>query len=134
MSFKFFRARTLILVLAFLAGTSINSPGLKGLGTPLRAGLAGTCFRSIFTRPGMAKTPGPLFAHADFLISVANASITPETSFFDSPVASAMLFVTSDFDGAFFEPDAAAFAIVNDPPCGFFWGNACPSASRNGVI
>jgi hypothetical protein len=34
MSFSSFRARTLTLLQAGLAGRSISSPGLKGLGTP----------------------------------------------------------------------------------------------------
>ena len=58
-SFNCFRARTVIFVEAGLAGTSINSPGLNGLGTPVRAGLAGTCFRSILTSPGIVNEPGP---------------------------------------------------------------------------
>ena len=42
MSFRLFKGRTLILVLAGLAAMSRTSPGLKGLGTFFRAGLAGT--------------------------------------------------------------------------------------------
>src|SRR5580698_4574665 len=119
MSFMFFNARTLILVLAGLAGTSINSPGLNGLGTPFLAGRAGTFLRSILTRPGTANTPGPLLL-SDFLISADRASKTALMSFLASPVTAAMLLVTSDFDGAFLAAAGAeAFAIMDDPPCGF---------------
>lgn len=38
MSLSFFRARTFTTFFAGLAATSISSPGLNGLGTPLRAG------------------------------------------------------------------------------------------------
>src|SRR5580704_10957712 len=117
MSFRFFRARTLILVLAGLAGTSINSPGLNGLGTPFLAGRAGTFLRSIFTRPGMANTPAPLLL-SDFLISADRASNTAVMSFLASPVTAAMLLVTSDFEGAFLAAVAEAFAIIYGPPCG----------------
>ena len=73
MSLRFFKARTLIFVLAGLAATSINSPGLKGLGTPLRAGRAGTFFFSILIRPGIEKAPGPRAARL-LLISADNAA------------------------------------------------------------
>ena len=59
MSFKFLSARTLIFVVAGRAATFINSPGLNGFGTPLRALRAGTCFFSILTRPGSVNAPAP---------------------------------------------------------------------------
>ncbi len=51
-SLRFFSGRTLILLEAGRAATSINSPGLNGLGTPLRALRAlraGTFRRWIFS-------------------------------------------------------------------------------------
>ncbi len=59
-SLRFFKARTLILVVAGFAAMSINSPGLNGFGTPFLAFRAGTLFFSIFTRPGKVNMPGLL--------------------------------------------------------------------------
>src|SRR5215469_17474901 len=109
MSFRFFSAVTLIFFEAGLAGRSMNSPGLNGLGTFFCAALAGTCLRVIFTRPGIWNTPGPL-PLIDFLISLASASRTAATSFFGTFVDSAILLRTSLLLGAlgFFAPDGAA--------------------------
>ena len=59
MSFRPLSARILTFVVAGFAATSINSPGLNGFGTPLRALRAGTCFLSILTRPGSVNAPAP---------------------------------------------------------------------------
>ena len=48
-------------VLAGLAATSIVSPGLKGLGTPFLAFLAGFLTDLIFIRPGIVNSPAAPF-------------------------------------------------------------------------
>src|SRR5690606_41597812 len=60
-SLSFFRGSTLTLVLAGFLGTSMNSPGLNGFGTFLRAGRAGFFTVLILRRPGRVNSPTPRF-------------------------------------------------------------------------
>ena len=60
------------------------------------AGRAGTVRRSIFTRPGIEKTPIP-FAFNALAISSVSDSITATTSFFARPVVSEIARMISVF-------------------------------------
>ena len=80
---SFFNGRTLTRVEAGFRGTSINSPGLKGLGTPLRAGRAGRTTDFIFNRPGSVNSPTARFLICRSMTTDSSSS-TAETSFFCS--------------------------------------------------
>src|SRR5690554_1258699 len=60
-SLSFFSGNTFTLVVAGFLGTSMNSPGLNGLGTCLRARRAGFFTVLIFNRPGRVNSPTPRF-------------------------------------------------------------------------
>src|SRR5262245_30258864 len=107
MSLSFLRARTFTTFLAGLAATSISSPGLNGLGTPLRAGWAGLCWTTILHRPGSVKDCEPFLLRA-IEISSTRASNTAATSFLGTQVDSLMLANTSVLVGGFF---VAVFAM-----------------------
>src|SRR5690606_15598321 len=69
---------------------SISSPGLKGLGTPLRAGRAGRLTALIFSRPGRVNSPAPRFFRWRSIRSLME-SRTALTCFLLRPVSSEML-------------------------------------------
>src|SRR5262245_58654721 len=112
MPFRHFSGRTLTTFLAGSAATSINSPGLNGLGTPLRAGWAGLRTTRILHRPGIWNTPFPFLPRA-LPISDARASNTDETSFLARPVDVAIFANTSDLPAGL--GLGAFLAIVSHP-------------------
>src|SRR5262245_34331943 len=115
MSFRFFRARTLTVMLAGLGLNMTFSP-VRG-SVPSRAGCAGTFLRMILHRPGSWYRPLPFLPRA-LEISAVRASRTALTSLRDRLVAAARLFRISDLLGAFALPPfgaAAAFAIISHP-------------------
>ena len=89
MSLSSFSARTLTLLQAGLAGRSINSPGLNGLGTPFSAFRAGTFF---------------------FSISVARAASTAATYVLGNSVTAAMFASSSVLVRGFL--GAASLAMI----------------------
>ena len=97
MSLRPLRGRTLTCLLAGrgLAQTIWPVPGFR----TSRLGNAGRSLTTTLHKPGIVNWPGPPFLAMFFSISPVNASNTAAISFLVSPVASAMLFMISDFVG-----------------------------------